>query len=254
MKRKGLKKLLASVLAVNLGVILGGCSPVPQYYSEREVMHFSSQIYPEAKYLRSEKSSDGEKVTFYLEDRNGIPFTMYSYKYQPSIGLDNGPVDHVYSKALGDNYEYDMYSYHKDEIEKILKSYNLNYELPPEDTYFLDITVYIDIEDEDVENIVGRIAGAFSEIDSLLELSFEKEHDRIEQYSPRYYIKYQVRLYPNKEYLAKCEAQEWKKDARLHLTTIESSKNDESRLQKQALEEEINEAIIRKYENTVNKQ
>jgi len=172
------------VICIAVCVLMcSGCSLRQKYYSKRKVKRFAKELVSDdVKYIKYEKI-EGKKV-FHFEDSNGRLFFIVASSGH--IQLVNSSIP-LYTPGITDTYQFDIYQYEKDRIQKILDDTKLQWQevlfSSYENTEQMDeiqealygnCGVVIDVEAVQKEDL-KVLAQALSEIDQILEYNYDRD-------------------------------------------------------------------------------
>ena len=170
-----IKKISVLMIITVCTLVLSACSSVfPMYYSEKQMIEFAGQIFDAPSFLSSEKNGDMRVYNF--EDRDGRPFSLYTYKYNVGF-FKPEDISFLYEKAFNDTYEIDIFEYEEENITNIIDSYGIAYEIDNKESDNLkNCQLYIIVNDEFYDNpdaISEKLVPMLTEIDEALNYNYD---------------------------------------------------------------------------------
>ena len=104
-------------------LMCSGCSLIPRYYSKRKVKKFTKDLVrDDVKYIKKKKI-EGRKV-FYFKDSEGRPFSVIVNSKKIQVINSELP---LYTTEIVDTYQYSIFQYERDRIQKILDDSGLKW-------------------------------------------------------------------------------------------------------------------------------
>ncbi len=234
MKTRVYKKSALCTLIVLLLILFTACSVNPVYYSKDEVMDYAYDLFgkdielvDEIEYLHDEE--DGIEMHEYVfEDRNGMPFSIYSYSDNVNF-LGSETV--FFEEIMNNDYVERKIVSKKGAISKLISESEIN--ILFEENYIQVIIENMDKIDEAAEFLY--------KLDSIVGLEYNENYSMSDSNIDTYRISISVRPNAMKyEYLA----QDWYTDSTYTVTRIQLSNFENQRLDEHEIYETIERAIV----------
>ena len=125
-----MKKKLFVLMIIVATLLMTGCSVgVPTYYSGDQVEDYITHAHPGTVMVEEDAANKtGDDKIYYFEDRLGRRFSAVSCKNH-MYGFDNGEISFLYSKALADYYQTDIFSLCREDIENYLNERDIDFDI-----------------------------------------------------------------------------------------------------------------------------
>lgn len=185
-----MRKSLMCGMLTGIMVLLTGCSVIPQYYSQEQVVDFAEAVFGEdITFLSGEKDRKNKQVVYTFADSEQREFTVTTYAKHNSFDGLTLPLYHTW---IRESYERSIYMLYHEEIKAIIEDSGfeigsitpVDWDVPGDseiNDHPVDIAVTSFHEGEEAYEDLRRLAQIGVEIDKMLHYEYDWQYDGSEK-------------------------------------------------------------------------